>query len=228
LLGGGEDFEGAGGDAFDGPESADAFVAAGEHAVFGADEGVAPCGEGGDVALGGGMEPHFAVHGRGVKEASAGGEGDGAEGIIGHASGEAGEDVGGRRGDENKVGAIGEVDVAGPPALLFIVEARDDRVLRQDLERERGDEFLRVGRHDGGDGATALGEEAGEVGGFVGGDGAGDAEDDVFLHRADARRYFFFLPSLFLRRLQKESMSSSFSAATRLRFSSARRWSSLA
>lgn len=85
---GGEECEGAVGDVGDGPEAAEALVAAGEEAVFRADEVVAPGGEGGGVAGGGGVAPHFSVHGGGVEDGGAGGEADGAEGVVGEAVGE--------------------------------------------------------------------------------------------------------------------------------------------
>lgn len=115
--GGGEAQEGEGflHDALHGPEAADAFVAAGEEALVGADEMGSALGEDADVLLGGGVEPHFAVHGRGDEERCGGGQGDGGEGVVGEAVGEFGEDIGGGGRDEEEAGLISEGDVAGVP-----------------------------------------------------------------------------------------------------------------
>ena len=111
----GEEVDGLVDDVCDWGETPDAFVAAGEETVVGADELVAPRAERGGVADGGRVEPHVAVHGWGDEDGGAGGEGDGGEGVIGDAVGEFGEDVGGGRGDEEEVGGVGELDVAGVP-----------------------------------------------------------------------------------------------------------------
>lgn len=55
---------------------ADAFVAAGELAFGWADELAAIGLELVDVALGGGVEPHFTVHGRGDEDGGGAGEGE--------------------------------------------------------------------------------------------------------------------------------------------------------
>ncbi len=98
-------------------EAADALVAAGEVAGGGGDEGAAVLLEGGDVALCGGVVPHFAVHGGGDEGFGGGGEGevDGGEGVRGEAVGEEGDGVGGGGCDEEEVGGVGEFDVAGFP-----------------------------------------------------------------------------------------------------------------
>jgi hypothetical protein len=65
-------------------------------------------------------------HGRGDQNRGTGGERDGGEGVVGKAVGHAGEDVGRGGGDEEQIGLIGELDVAGLPAFFFGKEIGDD------------------------------------------------------------------------------------------------------
>jgi hypothetical protein len=132
-----------------------------------------------DVLQRGGMLPHLAIHGRGDQNRGAGGERDGREGIVGEAVGHGGEDVRGGGGDEEQIGLVGELDVAGLPAFFFGKEIGDDRILAQRAQGERRDEFERGFRQHTRHAMAGLGELAGEVRRLVGRDGTGDAEDDA-------------------------------------------------
>ncbi len=121
------------------------------------------------------MRPHFAVHGRCNEDGGAGGKGDGGESVTGEATGEGGKEVGAGRGDEKKIGAIGELNVTGLPAVFFVEEVFDDGMTGEGLKGERGDEFSAATGQNAGDLVTSLGELAGQVRCAVGGDGAGDA-----------------------------------------------------
>ena len=77
-----------------------------------------------DVFLRGGVFPHFAVHGRRHQNWRARRERDGCQRMTGQAMGEFGDDVGRRRRDQKKVGAVGQVDMSRPPVFFFIEETR--------------------------------------------------------------------------------------------------------
>lgn len=161
-------------------EASGALVSAGEVAFFGVDEMAVVGLELGDVSLGGGMEPHFAVHGGGDEDGGFRREGevDGGEGIGGEAVGELAQEVGGGGGDEQEVGAVGEIDVARFPGILFVFKGNENGMAGEGLEGEGSDEFAGGSGHDGVNLVAELDELGGEFGGFVGGDGSGDAEDD--------------------------------------------------
>jgi hypothetical protein len=103
--------------------------------------------------------------------------------MAGQAVRELGDEVRGGRRDHQQVRAIGELDVTGPPILLFIVETRHDRILGERLQSEWRDELGRVLRHDDKKFVALFDEQAGELGRFVSGDRPGDAEHDRFRAR---------------------------------------------
>lgn len=98
------------------------MVAAGEVSGGGLDEVAAVGFKLGDVSLGGGVEPHFPVHGGGDEGFCMAGEGevDGGEGVWGVAVGEEGEGVCGGGGDEEEVCGVCELDVAGFPGVFLV------------------------------------------------------------------------------------------------------------
>ena len=87
------------------------------------------------------------------------------------------------------ISVVRKVNVTGTPGLLFIIEASDYGILRQDLNGERGDEFLRVSSHDSGDIAALLGELAGKVCAFIGGDGSCDAKENAGFHKVQGNGF---------------------------------------
>jgi hypothetical protein len=65
------------------------------------------------------MFPHLSVHRRRDQDLGAGGKGDGGERVTGEPVREFRQNVRCRRRDEEQVRAIGQIDVAGPPAFLL-------------------------------------------------------------------------------------------------------------
>ena len=94
----------------------------------------------------------------------------------------------GRRRDDEKVRAIRERNMTRTPVLFFVKETYGDRILRERLERERRDEFRRVGRHHDKHFVRLFHEKTRQLSRFVGGDRTGYAEDDglVFCGRGCA------------------------------------------
>lgn len=164
-------------------EAADALVAASEIALGRVDEMDAVIFELSEVALGGWVKPHFAVHGGGDESERLFGksEVDGGKRVGCEAVGELGESVGAGGGDEEEVGAVGEFDVTRFPRIFFVLKRNEDGVARENLQGEWRDELGRVLGHDAVDGVAEFGELAGEFSRFVGCDGAGDAQNDGFL-----------------------------------------------
>src|SRR5689334_20592109 len=72
------------------------------------------------------------------------------------------------------------------PAFLLVVQVRDDGMARKCLEREWRDKAQGVGRHDDMNIAALLRELAGQIRSFVGCNRTGDAEYNIFAHRAGA------------------------------------------
>src|SRR3954453_13019139 len=91
-----------------------------------------------------------------------------------------GDDVRSGRRNQEKRGAIRELNVAGAPIFFLVIEARHHGILRERLQGEWRDELRCILRHDDENIMTLLEEEARELRGFVGGDRAGHAEDNGF------------------------------------------------
>lgn len=141
---GGEDFLKRG-------EAPEALVAAGEVAGGGADECAAVGDELGDVAARGRVVPHFAVHGGCDDDTGAAGEGeiDGGKGIGREAVREIPDGIRAGWGDEEKVGMVGKLDVAGFPGLFLVFEGNEDGLAGEGLEGEGSDELGGgAGHHD--------------------------------------------------------------------------------
>ncbi len=148
------------------------MVAAGEVAGGGGYEMDTIGDEGGDIALGGGVLPHFAIHGGGDENGGAAWQSEvgGGERIGREAVGKLGEQGSGGGGDEKEVGLIGEFDVAGFPRLFFIFERHEHRVAGERLQSQWRDEFAGATGHEAMDFVASFDELRGEVCGFVGGD----------------------------------------------------------
>ena len=125
-----ENFFGTFDNAFDRPESPDAFVAAGEHSFLWADEVHSPLLQLLDVFLRGRVLPHLSVHGRGHEDGSKCGKMDGREGVSAETVRKLRHTIGRRGGDKNEIALVGELDVAGTPAFLLVVKAGSDRILK--------------------------------------------------------------------------------------------------
>ena len=125
---------------FDFPKPTNALVTAREHSFFRPDEFDPARLERFDVVLRGGCSTFFHLW-PARADGRARGEGDGGEGMIGETVRKFGDDIRGGRRDEEQVRAIRQLDMAGTPVFLFIVETRRYRILGQRLQCQRGNEF---------------------------------------------------------------------------------------
>src|SRR5690348_12152718 len=105
------------------PKPAESLVTARKHTFFRPDKFNATGLQFFDVLLCGVMLPHFSVHGWRDQNGRARSEGDRGERMTSQPVREFGDNVcrGGR--DQEQVRAIRQINVTGPPVLLFIVEA---------------------------------------------------------------------------------------------------------
>ena len=157
------------------------MVAAGEVTGGGVDEMNAIGLEGVDIPLGGGVLPHFAIHGGGDENGGAARQGEigGSERIGREAVGKLGEQRSGSGGYEKEVGLVGEFNVAGFPRLFFIFERDEHRVAGECLQGQRRDELAGTAGHEAMDFVAGLDELRGEVSSLVGGDRSRDSQYDV-------------------------------------------------
>jgi hypothetical protein len=87
----------------------------------------------------------------------------------------------GSRRDDQKIGAIGELDVAGFPRVFLVLQRDQNRLPGERLEGEGSDEFASGLGHYRVDFVAILYKLGSEVGSLVSGDGSGDTEDDFHL-----------------------------------------------
>ena len=90
------------------------------------------------------MLPHFSVHGRREQNRRARRQRDGGQRMTRQAVRQFGDDVRRGRRDQEKIRAVGQLDVARPPVFLFVEEAGRDRIFGKRLQRQRRDELGRV------------------------------------------------------------------------------------
>ena len=107
------------------------------------------------------MLPHFSIHRRRDQNWRARRERDRGERMTREAVREFRDDVRGRRRDEQKIGAICQLDVTGPPVFLFVIETRRHRILGKRLQSQRRNEFGRILRHDDKNIVSLFHEQAG-------------------------------------------------------------------
>jgi hypothetical protein len=135
-----------------------------------------------EILLGGGVLPHFAVHGGSQQDTCLWVErqGHAGQGIIGQSVRHFCHDIGGGGCDEEQGGFVCQTDVGGFPSLLLVVEIRDNGMTGQCLEGQWSDKTLGVGGEDHAHIRTGLHQATGEIDRLVGGDGARDSENDEF------------------------------------------------
>ena len=123
------------------------------------------------------MEPHFSIHGGREQNGCFAREGevDGGKRIGGEAVGEVAQGVGGKGGDEEQFGVVGERDVPGFPRVFLVLQGNEDGVAGENLQREGGDEFGGGLGHHAMNFVPFFDQLGGEVGGLVCGNGTGDA-----------------------------------------------------
>ncbi|MCY1401567.1 hypothetical protein D9M71_166880 [compost metagenome] len=139
------------------------------------------------VCLGRGVAPHGLVHGRGQGDGRVCRQHQSRQQIIGDALGQARDQVGGGRGDQNQVCPLGQFDMAHGCLGSRVEQVHVHGVPGQGLHGQWGDEFTAATGHDHAHFGTVLKEPANQFGALVGGNAAADAENDAFpiqpLHR---------------------------------------------
>ena len=162
-------------------------VAAGLAAFGRTEQAQAARGEGLCVGLGRRVAPHGLVHRRGQGHRRVGGQHQGGQQIVGHALGEARQQVGGGRGDQHQVGPFGQLDVAHRRLGGRIEQIQMHRMAGQGLEGQGSDELASCTGHHYMDFRALVAQAADQLRALVGGDAAADAQDDAFpiqpLHR---------------------------------------------
>eukprot|EP01132_Coremiostelium_polycephalum_P020831 gene20832-biopygen11637 len=132
------------------------------------------------VGLGGRVAPHGLVHGRGDRDGGVGGQYQGGQQVVGNALGQAGDQVGGGRGDQHQVGPLGQLDVAHGGFGRRVQQVEVNRVAGQGLHGQRGDEFTAATGHDHAHFGALVEKPANQLCALVGGNAAADAENDAF------------------------------------------------
>ena len=97
-----------------------AGFAAGLRAAGRAEDGDVVALELGDVAMGGGVVPHFPVHRRGDQERAGARQANGGEQVVRGAVCELGDKIGAGRGDQHRVGTARDVDVRHAAGRLAV------------------------------------------------------------------------------------------------------------
>ena len=179
-------------------EAARAHPAAGEFAAARRDDPRPPRPQ--RLQVGGGRRvlQHVRVHRRGDEERRPAGQGEGRQEVVRQAQGQAGDDVGGGRGDEEEGRLLGEGDVADVRGVVGLAAARvappvvtalpvagrleevfQDRFAGDRRQRERGDEGAGGAGQDHLHPEAAFPERPHQLRGAVGADPPGDPQDDL-------------------------------------------------
>src|SRR5215211_6457216 len=162
------------------PQPAESFVPARQHSFFRSDEFCAARLEFFHTLLRRGMRPHFSVHRRRNQNGRTGGERDRRQRMTGQTTRELCEYVRSCRCDEQQVRTVGQLNVPGSPAFLFVEETRHHRIFRQRLQRERRNKFGRVLCHHHENFVTLFDQKTRKLCRFVRGDRSSDTEHDRF------------------------------------------------
>jgi hypothetical protein len=123
------------------PQPTDALITAGQHALFWADEIGTTVAKDGDIVLGGGMKPHFTIHGRRYQNRRSGCKCDCGERVVRQSECKLSDNVGRCRCDQQQVRSIRQVDMTGMPVRRFSKEISGYRIARKCLQRERRNEL---------------------------------------------------------------------------------------
>ncbi|MNX15646.1 hypothetical protein D3C86_454960 [compost metagenome] len=140
------------------------------------------------VGLGRRITPHRLIHCRRDCHNGVGGQHQGGQQIVGDALGQAGDQVGGGRGDQYQIGPFRQLDVAHRGFGSRVEQVEVDWVAGQRLHGQRGDELGAAMGHDHAYFGTLIDQATNQIGALVGRDAAADAEHDAFpiqpLHRS--------------------------------------------
>src|SRR6476469_9750774 len=91
-----------------------------------------------------------------------------------------GDYVRSRGRDQKQVRAVSKINMARSPAFFFVKEAHGHRILRQRLQRERGNKFSCIVCHHDENLMTLFDQQTCKLRGFVRSDRSSDAEHDRF------------------------------------------------
>ena len=125
------------------------------------------------------MLPHAHIHGGRDEHRLVGGEQHGGGEIVGEAMRHLGEEVGGRRRDDDQVGLARQADMADLGLVLEVEQIGEGLLLGEHGERERGDELGAAFGQDRAHGGAPLLQAAHELEALIGGDAAADDQQDA-------------------------------------------------
>ena len=135
------------------------------------------------IALGRGMQPHIAVHGRCQQKRHAldrTRQAQQAQQLVRAPLRQPGDEIRAARRDQHHIGLAAQVDVRHVVRLAGIPLGAIDRAPAQGLHGDRGDELLRGLGHDDLNRRPRLDEQAAKLGGLVTSHPATEAQNDVF------------------------------------------------
>ena len=152
--------------------------AAGQTAAGGLDDFPAVAAQGLQIVLGHGVFEHIGVHGRGNQLGALAGQYGGGEHIVGQTVGQFGADVGGGRGDEHQIGALGQRDMLYLMAEVAVKGVHHGAAAGELLEGQGGDELGGMLGHHHLYGSVLFYQSGSQCGGLIGGDAAGDTQQN--------------------------------------------------
>ena len=141
----------------------------------------AALGQQAQVRLGGGMLVHVAFHRGDEQQRRGAAQRDGGEHVVGHAMRQPRDGVGGRRRDDQQIGAASQLDMARRRFARRLPQVVIDGTLAERREGERADELARVRRHHHIDKRARLLQLADDIGCLIRRDAPADAEDNALL-----------------------------------------------
>ena len=160
--------------------------AAGERAALRLDDVDAARAQAREVLLNGRVLPHVHVHRRRDQHGRAGREHDGREQVVGDTGRELRDEVRGSGRDQQRIGGVGQANVADLGFFGEIEGAARNRMARERLQGERGDELFGRAREHDPYRRTRLAEETHHLATLVRRDPAADADDDRLVAHAHA------------------------------------------
>ncbi len=125
------------------------------------------------------MRPHLRVHGGRDEHRPVGRKQDRGGEIVGKAVRHLGEEVGGRRGDDDDVGLACEPDVADRVLFVGVEEFVEDRLAGDRGNGKRRYEMMRRAAHRGAHLRAFVLQAADQLQHLVGGDAAADDDQDL-------------------------------------------------
>jgi len=132
------------------------------------------------VVLSDGIFVHIGVHGGSNELGALAGQNGGGEHVVSQTVGQLGAHIGGGRGDEHQVGALGQGDVLHLVGEVAVEGVHHGAAAGELLKGEGGDKLGGVLGHHDLYLAVLLDQGRGQRSGLVGGNAAGDAQKNGF------------------------------------------------